>query len=190
MHDLGARIEAYGVNMTEHSVIDWGVALLFGVWIVATIVNNGQTNHFPSFMHRILNNSIVSWLVPVWTFFAPNPGTRSYHLLYRDLAASGEIGDWHQVQMERRSQLVCALWNPAKTVHKALMDLVNELALIIQATPQDKKQSIQLSIPYLTVASHVSAIPRMANPLATQFLLLQSTPEEDQVYYLSGFHQL
>lgn len=63
-------------------------------------------------------------LVPAWNFFAPNPGTTDYHLLYRDKLESGEVSVWKEIPIDKEPTILKAIWNPHKRKSKVLSDVI------------------------------------------------------------------
>lgn len=91
-------------------------------------------------------------LIPQWTFFAPNPGTTDYYLLYRVKAESW--GPWSPAVLSPPRGLTAAVWNPDKRKTKTLTDFVQalvRLAPFYEASPR----SLCLSTPYLALLRYV-----------------------------------
>ncbi|MCB1020571.1 MAG: hypothetical protein H6509_07465 [Bryobacterales bacterium] len=63
-------------------------------------------------------------LIPAWNFFAPNPGTTDYHLLYRDKLDSGEVSLWREIPIEKEPTMLKGIWNPHKRKSKVLSDVI------------------------------------------------------------------
>jgi len=87
------------------------------------------------------------WLsvIPAWNFFAPNPGTTDYHLLYRDKLESDDLSVWREIPIEKEPSLLKAIWNPHKRKSKVLSDVVSSVNITlgtnrIAAFEQAKKE--------------------------------------------------
>jgi hypothetical protein len=106
--------------MSHASIV---VIVIYVVWGAATIANQ-----FHRWCPAWLRAVDIFGLVPIWTFFAPNPGMTDYYLLYRDRLADGSFDNWREVDLKQSENGVrLALWNPTKRRHKALTDMVSVL---------------------------------------------------------------
>jgi hypothetical protein len=61
-------------------------------------------------------------LLPVWTFFAPNPGTSDLHLLFRIGGSRNGIQGWQELPHIDRERFYRLIWNPERRKMKALKD--------------------------------------------------------------------
>ena len=97
----------------------------------------------------------VLGLIPVWTFFAPNPATGDYYIVYRDELASGMRTLWVEaiVSPSQRS-LHASIWNPDRRATKALFDISSGLALFVRDSPDS--DAVQLTLPYLALLTFIS----------------------------------
>jgi hypothetical protein len=127
-------------------------------------------------------------LLPGWTFFAPNPGTSDTHLLFRDRLIDPGMTPWREVPI-RRSPLR-AFWHPQKRAAKTLRDL--ETHLLQLRDQKATRESVFLSIPYLTLINYISSFPRANFTVSTQFTMVRScgywggTPSA--IIFLSELH--
>jgi hypothetical protein len=158
--------------MNHLPLFDIAGALVFAIWLVLSVFNQLKVS---------LNDRVRRWdvghLVPRWTFFAPNPGTADYHLVYRDFdAASQPCSPWHEVHMPLRSRL-SLIWNPQKRARKVLVDMAQSLSSLAV----DNNAAATFSIPYLALLQltlHHSQ--PAANAHARQFGIAQTYgPEQD-----------
>ncbi len=135
-------------------------------WLLLSVVCQ-----VPCRLTRRIRAYDLAGLIPVWPFFAPVPGTCDYYLLYRDELADGSLGNWREILLcdDRRSWHV--IWNPGKREKKALFDLTT--ALLQEAKP-DAIEAIQLSVPYLSILTYISSLPRSYPASSTQFLLMMT----------------
>src|SRR5262245_58660337 len=100
-------------------------------------------------------------LVPDWRFFAPQPATGDFHLLYRDQTEEGHVTDWVEISIGIPRRWWNVVWNPGRRQRKAMFDLATELAREVQ---QSSTAALQVSVPYLAILCFVSARSR---PLAS-----------------------
>lgn len=178
-------------------VVDYPFLVLFGCWLVLTVVNNLGGLRKKAMW-------VLGWdflgLVPVWTFFAPNPGDTDLHLLYRDRDVDGHVGVWRELQVERR-RFALDVWQPLRRVQKGIVDVAPDVARIDDPVPPSEldgfiplPKSRMLGFPYILLLHYVSQVA--PNPLAAsrQFALARtagfgarSTPD---IMMISGFHNL
>jgi hypothetical protein len=143
--------------------------IFFSVWLVFSVINQFG----PKWMNKVKKYDYFS-LIPKWTFFAPNPGSTDYHLLYRDILDDGEICKWTPVISPDNRSLVTAIWNPQKRVRKAQADIVRALIRL----PDEKKDSINFiyfTLPYLLLLNTVTNIPCEPNVKSRQFMVMETS---------------
>lgn len=163
---------------------------VLGSWLLLTVLKNlPERWQLP----RPLQRLTASWLVPGWSFFAPVPGTKCYHLMYRDLTPEGAT-DWRPFSTPRLGSPARFLWNPDKTTNKALVDVANDFSLIVASLSEPERREpprrLQISLPYLTLLSCVSEQPRFDAPVATQFALGQTGAADASMLMISSVHRL
>jgi hypothetical protein len=118
------------------------LAVLFGFWIVLTVLQHTS----PELAKRIAHADIFG-LVPIWTFFAPKPGTIDWLLLYRLELEDMSFSAWSPVRYSVRLGHYPRMFiNPYKKINKATADLVG-------AFEQERRvangRNMLLSVPYL-----------------------------------------
>lgn len=121
-------------------------------------------------------------LVPVWTFFAPNPAMHDFHLLFRDKLTSGKYTPWTELRLAPTRTLLHTFWNPKKREKKALYDAASLLRTDIKALESAKapEDAAVLSLGYLMLLNYVSNLTRYLPATGVQFALMISglgTPE-------------
>lgn len=126
------------------------VAGIFITWILATCVCQFKETKLSSWLKKFDTFS----LIPLWTFFAPNPGTKDYHLLYREKSRNGEVSDWIEIDIQENRRFWSFLWNPRKRTKKVLSDIIQGLVPMIPSSKK-KSNSIMLSLPYMLVLNVV-----------------------------------
>lgn len=137
---------------------------LLSVWLLLTVIV--QVPKARTWIRR--RDPFI--IVPEWRFFAPQPAQGDYHLLYRDIFSDGTVGPWQEEFTLGPRKVSQALWHPGKRDRKALFDIVTQL----QEYRRLKIDSVEVSTPYLMLLNHVSQVPRLVRPQATQFMIMQS----------------
>jgi hypothetical protein len=177
------------------SLLDNGLTFLvcglLGGWvIVSALAQHGRTRRFVS---SIVRRDIYS-LVPVWTFFAPNPGRTDLYLLYRDGGVDGDITPWREIALGSRKNCF-SLWSPRRRIRKAIIDVTPDLTRDVSFKPRepvDKKKV--LGFPYLLVLNYVCLQPGDFRASTRQFAIARTngfgTEDEPFVLFLSAFHEL
>jgi hypothetical protein len=133
-------------------------------------------------------------LIPAWTFFAPNPGTRDYELLYRDLLVDGLYTPWKEVERPVGS-FTRALWNPAKRRQKAVVDLCSILIRMASRTKTELgAKQLVISVPYLNLLTYVSKLETSPLSAYRQFLIATTfgyhSDKKPEICYVSNLHAL
>jgi hypothetical protein len=161
--------------------------VFFTAWIVMTILL--QVN--PAGRIRWFKNFDYFALIPVWTFFAPNPGTTDVHLLYRDKLRDGTVRSWREVPC--RAGPLRALWNPNKRLQKGLSDI----GVAVQryaATHLDRPELVLTHPGFIILLNFVTQQPHAPLALFTQFTIARSygrgSDAPADVMFLSTFHRL
>jgi hypothetical protein len=103
----------------------------------------------------------VFGLIPNWSFFAPNPGTSDYHVVYRDKHVAGTFTEWQELSLLSARGAVDWLWHPRKRRTKLVCDCVNAIARMIRqhrtADPEpDHYDGLCLTVPYLLLLNAVT----------------------------------
>jgi hypothetical protein len=170
---------------TPRSALGNAVSAVLGLWLAVSAL--GQLGLQPV---QWLRRMDFLGIVPVWTFFAPNPATGDVYLVYRDDA----FRRWTEIRVRQpRRSWLATLWNPDRRAAKALFDISTQLSQI--STAARDANSIQLSVPYLTLLEFVgSEAARQPAANATQFMLLSDhglDKGSDPVpVFVSGWHSL
>ncbi len=137
-------------------------------------------------------------LLPVWTFFAPNPGITDYKLLYRIRKKDGHVSKFKNINLNQRKSILNAFWNPDKRSQKALSDLVQELKqFIFNNEISDENQNlIKLTLGYITILNYCTGLEKTNDNDAdsVQFMILETYgffEKKDPVLILnSEFHKI
>lgn len=164
------------------------VVILYVVWVAAT-----AANQFHSWCPTWLRALDIFGLIPVWTFFAPNPGMTDYYLLYRDCLLDGSFDNWRKVELKpSENGLRLAIWNPAKRKQKAFSDMVSAL---IRLANERKVEALIVTVPYILILNFITSRPHSLGANSTQFMVMEHggfsrDPERSRVLMMSGIHRL
>ena len=167
------------------SAYDMALAAVFSIWLVLTI---GKQFRHPFF--RRIGRLDTFNLLPIWTFFAPNPGKTDLHILFRDALGDGSLTGWQEI-LHGHKRRIRLLWNPAKREDKILRDCVQVLRR--SERELSARPALFFTVPYLMILGHVlrASIPDYA--AARQFLLVEEGcyPGGDTIpVFMSSFHSV
>lgn len=121
------------------------IGLLAAWFLVSLLAQAAAWDSAPKSVKAIANwflESDVFSIIPSWNFFAPNPGTTDYHLLYRDKLESGELSVWREIPIDKEPSLLRAVWNPRKRKSKVLSDVVS---VVNQSTGQARNRAFEIA---------------------------------------------
>jgi hypothetical protein len=164
--------------------------VLFSVWVIATLAA-----HWSDSWAVAIGRFDPFALVPTWKFFAPNPGTTDYHLVFRDRLASGELTPFREVPaLNPARDLFAWAWYPRRRLCKAVTDAVVNLLRDAERAEPGEPGLYKLTVAYLTLANYVSGLPASAEAQSRQFLILASFGYEEALgpilVFTSDFHAL
>jgi hypothetical protein len=165
------------------------VALGLTTWLAASTV---EQLRFPG-VQRYRRWDVLG-LIPVWTFFAPNPATGDFYVVYRDELRSGTRTIWTETAVPPgRRRLLASIWNPDRRATKALFDIASALAVTVRDSADP--DAVQLTLPYLALLTFVcSQAAHAPEAVATQFMLLtdhgMNKPSDPAPVFLSHWHNL
>jgi hypothetical protein len=130
-------------------------------------------------------------LVPIWTFFAPNPGVVDYHIVVRDEYSDGSVGSWVPLDIARDRNALNLLWNPQKRAKKILIDAVQSLIAVCKQPSYAEGQEV-VSLPYILLLHLAETAPESEKGRKRrQFAIVESSGHSEktlQLSYLSQFH--
>lgn len=166
------------------------VASLLALWFVGSVLNQFQFEWF----QKVRNVDHFA-LLPLWTFFAPNPGQTDYHLVYRDRRTDGSITEWMELAITESRKFHSFVWNPEKRSKKVLSDVVATLMESTRHVPPDKTGfAIMLSLPYLVLLNVVSNLAATPGATHRQFVIAETAgfkrTEDPLLVLKSDFHPL
>lgn len=204
--------------MLMESLVESLTILFFSLWTAATVLAAVDK----TFNHDVIPARLRSafHFVPIWNFFAPNPGRWDYHLLYRDRLGDGTLTEWREAEeLTRTPDRRKWGWNPELVRMKAVVDFVQKINEIIRndvgldgKTRGDFTDSTEgeepggtlddletvetkrhlVSGPYLLLLNYVTRLEHPDDAEETQFMLMCSSyrDPEPQPAFISDTHTL
>ena len=157
------------------------------IWFLLSAIN--QLFHGRA-IKKIKARDLFS-LIPIWTFFAPNPGTTDYHLLYRDRSIDGSLSPWREMEGPQAGAGK-ALWNPHKRVRKSVHDMCTSLEKMSYKYP-DIGKWLMLQVPYIALLMHVCSMPVSSLTARRQFLVCRTRgvppAGKPEIVFISLLHE-
>lgn len=139
------------------SPADGAVALFFALWLGLCVASQFSTDRI-----NALKRFDVLQILPIWTFFAPNPGRSDYHVIGRDRLHDGTLTPWRDVLPIPRQDAMSPFWNPRKRRTKVVVDAVATLVdMVGRAKREDRptatlERTLLISGPYLVLVNIVA----------------------------------
>jgi hypothetical protein len=179
------------------------IVLFLVGWLALSVAAQVRGQHLRSarkILGRIRDYDYCS-MIPSWSFFAPNPGTRDFQLMYRDKLLDGQFTVWKSVQCLSYPYLRF-VWNPHKRRAKAIVDLcvflMGDLKRVLEAEAPEKAEalgkSIYISLPYIGLATYISRVPHSPFSDFTQFMIATSygfdTDKPPEIAFISPLYRL
>ncbi len=153
--------------------------IIFGVWLVCTVFWQFDRVRKSSKLLRTIN---ILNVLPIWTFFAPNPGMYDTHILFRDKREDGSLSDWMEVKLVEERKWYHFLWNPTKRKQKMAVDAISEIKSIKISGEENNIAGdellghVKLSKGYLLMLNIVFSQARSdRNAVARQFIVLDAS---------------
>ena len=163
-------------------LIDSVIGATFFVWFVLTVAAQLQGR-----LSSKLREYDNCGLIPAWTFFAPNPISRNYYLMFRDITPKA-CTPWREAFTHPEPSLIQVLWQPLRREEKALSDVMFHLT---KQAAEVSSERLYLSMSYLALLHYVTSLPHAAEATATQFMLTARATNQPFVpLFLSALHQL
>ena len=157
--------------------------LLLAIWFALSVLR-----YVPR-IGAIVDRYDRVFLVPHWTFFAPNPNRADYYLYVR-VSSGSELSPWHELHLGPGRAWYAAAWNPGRRTRKALIDLCQALGQLRHRTRED----ILLSLPYLllltVVSAHVARAPGNLCQFAVVTVVPSVVPDDPNLYFISDIHSI
>ena len=143
------------------------LVVLFVAWFAVSALNQLRAGALTARLRR----HIPLGLIPLWTFFAPNPARADSRLIWRE-EVDGRWQHWRELQLGFGSWRSRWLVHPQLISNKAIADLVNSL-LRTDAGVDDR--STVLSSSYVTLLSIVSDRSTVDRASAVQFAIVRTS---------------
>lgn len=139
------------------------------LWLVITLL--AQHTRFRPF------SSIDAFhVIPRWTFFAPNPGIRDYHLVIRDRCRDGRTSGWKSVPIYSARPRFGYLWHPQKRSSKIMNDAIQSIKLLLKRENVGAT-GLPFTMPYLLL--YIALLtPCRQNRMPLNFRLPLSSPRD------------
>jgi hypothetical protein len=171
--------------------LEWSVVAALLAFNLATLIRHFPPRFVPWRLTYLLSTSLFGHFMPRWNFFAPNPGTFDYHLLYRDRRENGLVGPWHEVRLLPTHTVVgiTAFWNPRRLEVKALVDMASEISSTADELNSDPTILLG-TVPYIALLTKISALPHDPESSCSQFLLLATSNGASRIIMASAYHGL
>lgn len=151
--------------MSDYRLV--ALAAIFVVWWVISACNQFRSGDVTLRLRR----HIPLGLIPLWTFFAPNPARADSRLVWRE-ERNGQWGGWQELHYGFAPTASRWLVNPELIENKAVADLVSSL---LRVRPELDDRSALLSSPYVTLLSLVVRQPRPADCSSIQFAIVRTS---------------
>ena len=165
----------------------FAIGILLSIWFVLSILNQFSFRWF-----EFIQQFDRLGLLPIWTFFAPNPGQTDYHMIYRNMYADGSCSEWAEVEIPTRNGLVASVWNPDKRIVKAIDDAVAGLIQLMRE--KGERSEFLLSFSYLFLLNFVSAVNKDNDAGSRQFAIVETRglnrTEAPSLLFVSEFHAI
>jgi hypothetical protein len=130
-------------------------------------------------------------VIPRWTFFAPNPGVRDYHLVVQDRRRDGSMTGWKSVPVYAARPARAWLWHPEKRSSKIMNDAIQSIKFL-QKQGEVGPTGLPFTMPYLLLLRHAShAVPPEPDSAEFQIAIIESTGHDNrklECSFLSDFH--
>src|SRR6478672_8690402 len=143
------------------------LAAIFVAWWAISACNQVRAGALTS----RLRPHIPLGLVPLWTFFAPNPARADSRLVWRE-EQDGAWGGWQELHFGFAPASSRWLVNPEMIQNKAVSDLANSL---LSVRPEMGERGALLSSAYVALLNLVIAQPRSARCTAVQFAIVRTS---------------
>jgi hypothetical protein len=170
--------------MTDFRLI--ALATVFVVWWAMSACNQIHTGALTVRLRR----HVPLGLIPIWTFFAPNPARADSRLVWRE-ERHGQWSGWQELHYGFAPAASRWLVNPELIENKAISDLVSSL---LRARPDADDRSMLLSSSYVTLLSFVVRQPRSPECSSVQFAIVRTSrvalARQVNVAFVSEIHDL
>lgn len=168
------------------------VIIFYSLWFILTIMNQFKNAAYRKYILKI----DIFRVLPLWTFFAPNPGVSDYNLLYRIKTVDGTILPFINIVLRSNKTISNAIWNPSKRGQKALNDFVQEIRRMVKkdGVIEENQHLLKITIPYIAIIHYCSHINQNSINDSIQFTIIESFGYTDRfeprLVFNSDFHSI
>jgi len=178
------------VNMT---ILEIMYASFFSIWALSSALWQFD------FLREKFPLTALIWkyrLLPIYTFFAPNPGMFDYRIVLRASDASGATGEWSEVDHLIERRWYHFLWNPRKRIQKVIADSISGVKGAINScepgdTAAEQRAQIMITPGYMALLN-IAASECKKEDKYVQFLVAESCNvsghRENQPIFRSPMH--
>lgn len=154
------------------------LGLVFLLWIILTVIFSMFSGKF-----KIVSKiGVFGYLIPQWNFFAPNPGTSDFYLLYRTQTESGVLSHWKNLNEISERKWYSTFWNPDKIRKKAILDYAIEFkSSFSKIEKENDEKFLIISSPYLLIINLISNILKGSKEKFVQFLILEENCSNNEM---------
>lgn len=168
--------------------------MLIGIFYIAWVLLTVAAQPFLATQRKIRRFDLFR-MIPVWTFFAPDPGTSDYHLLSRTRCVDGTITPFREIPLGSRRKIGHLFFNPTQRLQKALSDHARAIAMHISTDLTETNQAnIRLTVSYISLLHYCIGLGSEPGSCTVQFMILESFGhlelEDPQLVLNSEFHRL
>lgn len=171
------------------------------IWLLISILS--QFNNDNSRIIRFIRASDKLGIIPIWTFFAPNPVDCDLVILKKEFDENMEsTTNWEEVSVYNK-EWFSFFWNPEKKIDKILSDSVNDIRLILKHFLNQKKEandeivdvSIKTSVGYINIVNIIKNTLKSNDTAFYQFTIVETkgyleNRESVSPLYLSSVHKI
>lgn len=144
------------------------VRLFLGGWFLATVAHQ-----FTSLRKYTSAITLQGLTLPIWTFFAPFPGSQDAELLFRTFDESRTAARWEHIAIYQPRRLSHVVVHFNRRLEKVVFDAVSEIRVLLHDA--EDKSAIVASPAYIILLSVVLAQARIpSGAREVQFMLIQS----------------
>lgn len=160
---------------------------VFATWLVLTVLCQTRSR----FSSTVRHWDLVA-LVPLWTFFSPNPLQQNVNLFYRTISDNGDTSGWKPILPRETMGLRRLGFNPHRRARKALIDLV--IQFVQEKDDYASTDAMKISIPYIAMLLEAVTAAQEPNARSVQFCVLATRDDlpidslDDALILLSDGH--
>ncbi len=166
------------------------ISSIFIIWFIATIIVQFRNSK----LEQIIKPHDQLALLPLWTFFAPNPGVNDYHLLYREDYEDGSRSAWQEIEINEKRSFSTCFWNPSKRGKKVISDVIQTIIPLITRY-KDNPRALMFSLPYVLILNTIMKEKFVLTESKRRQFVLTATSgyeesEDPKIVLVSEFHPI